>query len=82
MFLVEGKTTSGIANYLKSQHIKTPADKTNWTKNTVNLILTNEKYKGDALLQKTYTENYLEHKIVKNNGQIPSTMLKTTIQKS
>jgi len=71
MFLVEGKTASGIVNYLKSQHIKTPAGKTNWTKNTVNSILTNEKYKGDALLQKTYTENYLEHKIVKNNGQIP-----------
>jgi DNA invertase Pin-like site-specific DNA recombinase len=71
MFLVEGKTASGIANYLKAQHIKTPAGKTNWTKNTVNSILTNEKYKGDALLQKTYTENYLEHKIVKNDGQIP-----------
>ena len=71
MFLVEGKTASGIANYLKAQHIKTPAGKTNWTKNTVNSILTKEKYKGDALLQKTYTENYLEHKIVKNNGQIP-----------
>ncbi len=71
MFLVEGKTASGIANYLKAQQIKTPAGKTNWTKNTVISILTNEKYKGDALLQKTYTENYLEHKIVKNDGQIP-----------
>lgn len=71
-FLVEGKTATGIANYLKSKHIKTPTGKTaNWTKNTVNSILTNEKYKGDALLQKTYTENYLDHKIVKNNGQIP-----------
>lgn len=71
MFLVEGKTASGIANYLKAQQIKTPAGKSNWTKNTVNSILTNEKYKGDALLQKTYTENYLEHKVVKNDGQIP-----------
>ncbi len=72
MFLVEGKTATGIANYLKSKHIKTPTGKAaNWTKNTVNSILTNEKYKGDALLQKTYTENYLDHKIVKNNGQIP-----------
>ena len=72
MFLVEGKTPTGIANYLKSQHIKTPRGvSANWTKNTVNSILTNEKYKGDALLQKTYTENYLEHKMVKNNGQIP-----------
>ena len=62
MFLVEGKTATGIASYLKSQNIKTPRGKTNWTKNTVNSILTNEKYKGDALLQKTYTENYLNHK--------------------
>ncbi|HOA78835.1 MAG: recombinase family protein [Bacillota bacterium] len=45
MFLVEGKTCTGIASYLKSQHIKTPTGKsTNWTKNTVNSILTNEKY--------------------------------------
>jgi len=72
MFLVEGKTATGIARYLKSQHIKTPSGKTtNWAKNTVTSILTNEKYKGDALLQKTYTENYLEHTIVKNTGQIP-----------
>ncbi|AUD65473.1 hypothetical protein BK011_07120 [Tenericutes bacterium MZ-XQ] len=71
MFLVEGKTATGIANYLKSKQVKTPTGKTNWTKNNVNSILTNEKYKGDALLQKTYTENYLDHKMVKNNGQIP-----------
>ena len=71
-FLVEGKTATGIAKYLKSQHIKTPTGKSaNWQKNTVNSILTNEKYKGDALLQKTYTENYLEHSVVKNTGQIP-----------
>jgi len=72
MFLVEGKTCSGIANYLKSQQIKTPTGKsTNWQKNTVNSILTNEKYKGDALLQKTFTDNYLEHSSIKNTGQIP-----------
>ena len=71
-FLVEGKTATGIAKYLKSQYIKTPSGKSaNWQKNTVNSILTNEKYKGDALLQKTYTENYLEHSVVKNTGQIP-----------
>jgi site-specific DNA recombinase len=72
LFLVKGKTCSGIANYLKSQHIKTPSGKSsNWTKNTVYSILTNEKYKGDALLQKKFTDNYLEHSLVKNTGQIP-----------
>ncbi|MGD9760848.1 MAG: recombinase family protein [Candidatus Izemoplasmatales bacterium] len=72
MFLVEGKTPTGIAKYLKSQHIKTPSGKSaNWTKNTITSILTNEKYKGDALLQKTYTMNYLDHTKVINTGQIP-----------
>ena len=60
-FLVEGKTPSGIAKYLKSQNIKTPTGKSsNWSKNTIISILTNEKYKGDALLQKSYTANYLD----------------------
>ena len=72
MFLVEGKTPSGIASHLTSLNIKTPMGKsTKWTKNTVNSILTNEKYKGDALLQKKYTSNYLNHTLVKNTGQIP-----------
>lgn len=72
MFLVEGKTGTGIANYLKLQNIKTPSGKnSNWSKNGVMSILTNEKYKGDALLQKTYTVNYLDHTIAVNNGQIP-----------
>ena len=71
MFLAEGKTPSGIANHLTSLNIKTPTGKSSkWTKNTVNSILTNEKYKGDALLQKKYTINYLNHTLVKNTGQI------------
>ena len=34
-------------------------------------ILQNEKYKGDALLQKTYTVDFLSKTIKKNNGEIP-----------
>jgi len=72
MFLVEGKTPTGIAKYLKLHRIKTPTGKSiNWTKNTVTSILTNEKYKGDALLQKTYTVNYLDHTTSINRGQVP-----------
>lgn len=72
MFLVEGKTCSGIAQYLKENKVLTPSGKnSNWTKNTINSILTNEKYKGDALLQKTFTKDYLEHRQVKNEGQLP-----------
>lgn len=72
MFLIEGKTCTGIAEALKKEGILTPSQKgTNWTKNTVNSILTNEKYKGDALLQKTFISDYLEHTVKKNKGQIP-----------
>lgn len=72
MFLKEGKTCTGIAEFLKSKGITTPSGKScNWTKNTVYSILTNEKYKGDALLQKKYTADYLEHRLVPNNGELP-----------
>lgn len=71
MFLKEGKTCSGIAEFLKNKGIPTPSGKsTNWTKNNICSILTNEKYKGDALLQKFYTTDYLEHKLVKNKGEL------------
>jgi len=72
LFLMEGKTCSGIAEYLIEKGIPTPSRKSlKWAKNTVYSILTNEKYKGDALLQKTYTADYLEHKMVKNVGHLP-----------
>ncbi len=70
MFLVEGQTPIAIRNYLTEQGIKTAADAT-WRSHVILSILTNEKYKGDALLQKKYTENFLEQKMVKNTGQVP-----------
>jgi len=70
MFLVEGKAPIAIRNYLTEQGIKSPANAT-WRAHVVLSILTNEKYKGDALLQKKYTENFLEQKMVKNTGQVP-----------
>jgi hypothetical protein len=38
---------------------------------TIRGILTNEKYKGEALLQKTYTIDFLTKKKVENNGEVP-----------
>ncbi|MCK9293304.1 recombinase family protein [archaeon] len=70
MFLVEGQTPIAIRNYLTEQGIKSAANAT-WRAHVVLSILTNEKYKGDALLQKKYTENFLEQKMVKNTGQVP-----------
>ena len=42
-----------------------------WRSNTISRILQNEKYVGDALLQKTFTVDCITHKIVKNHGERP-----------
>lgn len=73
MFLKDGLTRKGIADVLKAEGVHTPSKKgCNWTVNNITSILTNEKYKGDALLQKVYCEDFLEHKMKKNNGELPS----------
>ena len=46
-------------------------EKINGKKSTVDSILTNEKYKGDALFQKKFTVDFLEKKMKKNEGEIP-----------
>ena len=66
---LEGKTVSYIANHLTNLKIKTPRGKNKWTTTTVKSILTNEKYKGDALLQKCYTVDFLTKKKKKNDNE-------------
>lgn len=70
MFL-EGKTPTYIAKYLTEQNIPTPRDKDIWRSTTVESILKNEKYKGAALLQKTFTTDFLTKKKKQNEGEIP-----------
>ena len=67
---MEGKTFSAIARHLTNERIPTPAGKKNWQSASVRSILTNEKYKGDALLQKTYCANFLTKEMVENTGQV------------
>jgi len=43
--------------------------KPSWYGGIIEQILTNEKYKGDLLLQKTYVPDYLKKRSVPNNGQ-------------
>ena len=53
------------------QGIKTPGGKEKWQSSTVFSILTNEKYKGAAMLQKSYTVDFLSKKKKANNGELP-----------
>lgn len=70
MFL-DGQTPSSIASFLTKQRVPTPAGKEKWQSSTVKSILTNEKYKGDALLQKTFTVDFLSKKAKINEGEVP-----------
>lgn len=63
---LEGATPSEIAAALTEQGIKSPMGNDSWSVRTVRSILRNEKYCGDALMQKTYTKDFRTHKSVKN----------------
>ncbi len=65
---LEGYSMDKIAKGLKADGILTGAGKTKWWTSTINKILRNEKYIGDALLQKTYTTDFLNKTRVKNNS--------------
>lgn len=65
---LDGKTIRYIADSLTADGIPTPGRTKAWCFSTVKSILTNEKYKGDALLQKTLVVDYLTKKTKKNDG--------------
>ncbi len=77
MFL-QGQSAYAIARKLTEENIPTPAGKATWYASTIKSILTNEKYKGDALLQKTYTSDFLTKKKKINNGEIPQYYVKNS----
>ena len=68
---LDGYTLLNIAQILMNQKITTATGKSEWTKSAIQSILKNEKYVGDALLQKTFTVDCITHKVVKNNGERP-----------
>ena len=70
MFL-KGMTPHTIARKLTEEKIKTPAGRDTWSSSSVKSILSNEKYKGDALLQKTFCEDFLTKKMKLNQGEVP-----------
>lgn len=68
---LQGKSLKQIGEILERDGILTGAGKTKWDSGGVKKILKNEKYIGDALLQKTYTVDVLTKKRVKNEGIVP-----------
>ncbi|PKL27470.1 MAG: recombinase family protein [Spirochaetae bacterium HGW-Spirochaetae-2] len=68
---LQGLTFHGIAKRLESEGHKTGTGNSAWHASAVKHILTNVKYKGDALLQKYYIADFLTKKPVVNKGEIP-----------
>ncbi|GFH40273.1 recombinase family protein [Lactococcus insecticola] len=70
MYII-GFPISAIKQKLEALRIPSPGDKENWNIGNIQSILRNEKYKGDALLQKTYTVDFLTKRKKKNEGELP-----------
>ncbi|MBR3320166.1 recombinase family protein [Candidatus Saccharibacteria bacterium] len=66
---LDGKKFRSIARYLESENITSPRGNLSWTPGTIKSILTNEKYKGDARLQKTYIVDFLTKEVRINHGE-------------
>ena len=66
-----GASLRMIKERLESEQIPNGAGNIHWTLSSIRSILTNEKYCGDVLLQKTYVSDCINRKVIRNTGQLP-----------
>ena len=68
--VLEGESYNSICRDLNERgHKRSFGGK--WSTASLHAILSNEKYAGNALLQKTFVNNHLEKKVIRNNGELP-----------
>ena len=70
-WFLDGDSLHAIVTKLSEHHIPSPKGKETWSTATIRSILSNEKYKGDALLQKTYRPSLFSDRAVQNDGDLP-----------
>lgn len=70
-WFLEGDSLHAIVGKLAQRQIPSPKGKATWSTATLRSLLTNEKYKGDALLQKTYRPSLFSDRAVQNDGDLP-----------
>lgn len=58
-----------LQSWLEENHIPTVKGASTWSCTSIKGILTNEKYYGDVLMQKTFRQDVISKKMVKNTGQ-------------
>lgn len=64
-----GDSFGGIIKKLEEKGILSPSGTPKWRYSTIQSILTNEKYAGDAIINKTYIEDCISKKVKVNNGE-------------
>lgn len=72
---LEGNGVRKIKRYLEEHGIRTVTGKAEWSTSTIDRMLSNEKYMGILLLQKTYTPDFLTGKQKKNRGELSMYMI-------
>ena len=65
---LQGYGIRKIKKYLEEYGIKTATGKDTWSTSTIDRMLSNEKYIGNVLMQKTYTPDFFTGKQEKNDG--------------
>ncbi len=68
---LSGTPVRGIQEYLNTSALPNINGEPKWARSSIDSILTNEKYCGDVLLQKTYIDDCINKKVKKNTGQLP-----------
>ena len=68
---LSGTPVRGIQEYLNENAVPNINGEPKWARSAIDSILTNEKYCGDVLLQKTYIDDCINKKVKKNTGQLP-----------
>lgn len=70
-----GRSVQNIRQALEASGVRNAAGTTEWTTSNLRSILTNEKYCGDALLQKTFIKDCISKKAILNTGQLPKVLI-------
>ena len=73
---LSGYSTAGIATMFNEEKVPITGNAKEWYPSKIRNILSNEKYKGDALLQKTYCVDFLTKERVVNNGEVQQYYIK------
>lgn len=71
-----GYSRSMLKKYLEDNKIPNIRGKSEWSEQAITSLLTNEKYCGDVLMQKTFRDDCINRKTIKNTGQLPMYLIR------